>query len=146
MTSTLTPVSVPRDTQVSTVMEVSVSYPIAISAGLFLILRVVLFSQKDLANANYLCTGTDLIYKIPVKNASTLYKIAVLCVCFDLIYFYVDVSLLYFGIALFTDVDECVSAPCQNSGSCIDQINGYLCQCAPGYTDLQCQTGTHLIL
>ena len=39
------------------------------------------------------------------------------------------------------DVDECVSAPCQNGGTCVDQVNGYLCQCAPGYTDLQCQTG-----
>ena len=23
----------------------------------------------------------------------------------------------------------------------MDQVNGYLCQCAPGYTDLQCWTG-----
>ena len=41
----------------------------------------------------------------------------------------------------FTDTDECASGPCQNGGTCIDQVNGYLCQCAPGYTDLQCQTG-----
>ena len=40
-----------------------------------------------------------------------------------------------------TDIDECASGPCQNDGTCIDQVNGYLCQCAPGYTDLQCQTG-----
>ena len=40
-----------------------------------------------------------------------------------------------------TDIDECSSAPCQNGGTCIDQVNSYLCQCAPGYTDLQCQTG-----
>ena len=39
------------------------------------------------------------------------------------------------------DIDECVSVPCQNGGTCVDQINGYLCQCEPGYTDLQCQTG-----
>ena len=38
------------------------------------------------------------------------------------------------------DVDECVSGPCQNGGTCVDQVNGYLCQCVPGYTDLQCQT------
>ena len=41
----------------------------------------------------------------------------------------------------FSDIDECVSTPCQNGGTCKDQVNGYLCQCAPGYTDLQCQTG-----
>ena len=39
------------------------------------------------------------------------------------------------------DIDECASAPCQNGGTCVDQVNGYLCQCAPGYTDLECQTG-----
>lgn len=45
----------------------------------------------------------------------------------------------------FADIDECVSAPCQNGGTCVDQVNGYLCQCAPGYTDLQCQTGKDMI-
>ena len=44
-------------------------------------------------------------------------------------------------IVLSTDIDECASAPCQNGATCLDQVNGYLCQCAPGYTDLQCQTG-----
>ena len=39
------------------------------------------------------------------------------------------------------DVDECASGPCQNGGTCVDQVNGYLCHCAPGYVDLQCQTG-----
>ena len=42
---------------------------------------------------------------------------------------------------LSTDIDECASAPCQNGGTCIDQINGYMCQCVPGYTDVLCQTG-----
>nr|KAG5712306.1 hypothetical protein BaRGS_023885 [Batillaria attramentaria] len=36
-------------------------------------------------------------------------------------------------------VDECLSGPCQNGGSCQDQVNGYLCQCPPGYSGLQCQ-------
>ena len=40
-----------------------------------------------------------------------------------------------------TDIDECSSDPCQNGGTCVDQVNGYLCQCSPGYTDLQCKTG-----
>ena len=43
------------------------------------------------------------------------------------------------------DIDECASAPCQNGGTCVDQVNGYLCQCAPGYTDLQCQTGEKVV-
>ena len=40
-----------------------------------------------------------------------------------------------------TDIDECATDPCQNGGTCIDQVNGYQCQCTAGYTDLQCQTG-----
>ena len=58
-----------------------------------------------------------------------------------------DVSLYLKQVnCCFTDIDECASAPCQNGGTCIDQVNGYLCQCAPGYTDLQCQTGTNVIV
>ena len=49
--------------------------------------------------------------------------------------------LFIFYVSEHPDIDECASAPCQNGGTCVDQVNGYLCQCAPGYTDLQCQTG-----
>ena len=48
---------------------------------------------------------------------------------------------LFYCVMTFTDIDEGASGPCQNGGTCIDQVNGYQCQCAPGYTDLQCQTG-----
>ena len=47
----------------------------------------------------------------------------------------------HFFYFICEDIDECVSAPCQNGGTCKDQVNGYLCQCAPGYTDLHCQIG-----
>ena len=46
-----------------------------------------------------------------------------------------------FFFSSLLDIDECASGPCQNGGTCVDQVNGYLCQCAPGYADLQCQTG-----
>uniref|UniRef100_A0A8K9WM15 Notch receptor 2 n=1 Tax=Oncorhynchus mykiss TaxID=8022 RepID=A0A8K9WM15_ONCMY len=32
--------------------------------------------------------------------------------------------------------DECQSSPCQHSGSCVDRLNGYSCQCRPGFTGL----------
>ena len=47
----------------------------------------------------------------------------------------------FYCVLTFIDIDECASSPCQNGGTCVDQVNDYLCQCAPGYTELQCQTG-----
>ena len=42
-------------------------------------------------------------------------------------------------VFIFTDIDECASNPCQNGGVCIDGINGYTCNCAPGYTGVNCE-------
>ena len=33
----------------------------------------------------------------------------------------------------FTDINECASSPCQFGGSCVDEVNGYSCNCADGY-------------
>ena len=41
------------------------------------------------------------------------------------------------------DIDECESNPCENGGTCTDAVNGYSCECAPGFTDANCQTGTY---
>ena len=40
----------------------------------------------------------------------------------------------------FTDINECESQPCQNSGTCEDQVNSFKCDCVEGYTGLQCET------
>lgn len=29
-------------------------------------------------------------------------------------------------------IDECISQPCQNNGTCVDQHNGYKCFCLSG--------------
>ena len=42
---------------------------------------------------------------------------------------------------LFSEINECVSNPCKNSATCIDQINQYVCQCRPGYTGELCEQG-----
>ena len=36
------------------------------------------------------------------------------------------------------EFDECLSRPCQNNGSCINEINGYTCVCQPGFTGTEC--------
>merc|ERR1712226_611584 len=37
------------------------------------------------------------------------------------------------------DIDKCDSSPCQNGGSCTDEINGYTCNCADGYDGFHCE-------
>ena len=37
------------------------------------------------------------------------------------------------------DVDECVSNPCQNQGTCIDQLGGYICDCDVNFSGEHCE-------
>jgi hypothetical protein len=39
------------------------------------------------------------------------------------------------------EIVECASSPCQNGGTCTDQVNAYSCECPPGFTGPECQTG-----
>jgi len=36
------------------------------------------------------------------------------------------------------DIDECESSPCANNGECIDEINGYQCNCTNGFINSHC--------
>ena len=42
---------------------------------------------------------------------------------------------------VFLDVDECVSDPCVNGGSCINKPLSFECRCPPGYVGDRCQYG-----
>ena len=40
------------------------------------------------------------------------------------------------------DIDDCADEPCQNGGTCVDQVNGFVCMCEDGFEGDVCQTGT----
>ena len=44
--------------------------------------------------------------------------------------------MLFYFIA---DINECSPNPCLNGATCVDGINGYTCNCQPGYTGVNCQ-------
>ena len=39
------------------------------------------------------------------------------------------------------DIDDCVNHTCANSGSCVDGLSNYSCDCMPGYTGVHCEAG-----
>ena len=43
------------------------------------------------------------------------------------------------GPLVILDIDDCASNPCQNKATCTDLVDGYRCQCLPGYTGKQCK-------
>ena len=46
--------------------------------------------------------------------------------------------LALFDCCICTDIDECELDPCLNGGTCVDQVNEFICECAPGYTGSTC--------
>ncbi|CAL8396008.1 unnamed protein product [Boreogadus saida] len=37
------------------------------------------------------------------------------------------------------NIDDCQSNPCQNGGTCIDEINSFVCLCLPSYGGTTCE-------
>lgn len=48
----------------------------------------------------------------------------------------------FVGRACEINVNDCSVDPCENGGVCVDIVDGYMCNCEPGYTGKRCQ---HLI-
>lgn len=39
-----------------------------------------------------------------------------------------------------SDINECVSSPCLNGGTCVDEVNQFSCVCSKGWSGPTCQT------
>ena len=37
------------------------------------------------------------------------------------------------------DIDDCLSQPCQNNGTCQDRVNDYTCDCVVGFNGTNCE-------
>ena len=48
-------------------------------------------------------------------------------------------------LCIISDIDECAASPCQNQGTCTDQVNDYTCECVAGFIGDDCETGEYPI-
>ena len=49
------------------------------------------------------------------------------------------------NIKLFIFIDiACRSSPCLNGGECIEGVVGYFCECASGFTGVNCETSKYI--
>ena len=58
----------------------------------------------------------------------------------------IPVGKYLYVVRCLSDIDECASNPCENGGSCVDDVGSFLCNCSAGYSDFVCSTGRPDIL
>ena len=64
------------------------------------------------------------------------------CVCvYVYVCVYVCVCVCMCVYVRTTDINECLSSPCENNGTCYDEVNGFICSCSAGFNGTFCETG-----
>ena len=45
-----------------------------------------------------------------------------------------------FSCIRISDINECASEPCENGGTCIDEVDGFECDCTAAFGGTFCET------
>ena len=81
-------------------------------------------------------------FKLPKKGRNIFLLLQLFILQILLLLFLSSVAAINFlRYLLKTDIDDCTSHPCKNNGTCTDRMNGFNCNCAPGFNGTQCETG-----
>lgn len=56
-------------------------------------------------------------------------------------FFFCLYPLIKINTSVLSDMDECLSGPCQNGATCTNGENQFTCDCAPGWNGVTCDTG-----
>ena len=46
-----------------------------------------------------------------------------------------------FFYLIVLDIDDCADEPCENGGTCVDQVDSFVCKCALGFEGDECEIG-----
>ena len=71
------------------------------------------------------------------SQANTYWQVAA-----DHLKMHIDLPCDFLRSSLLTDDNNCSPSPCQNGGTCEDQVHGFICLCADGYEGTTCETNS----
>lgn len=97
--------------------------------------------QVKLVSQNYSNTGHCEIY-----SRNTLMREECLWAADDRSHFVINRPLSFNAVKArfsvhFPDINECISNPCMNGGTCEDEVNSYRCICIDGWIGDTCEIG-----
>ncbi len=59
--------------------------------------------------------------------------------------YFVLIHLMHVKLMFTVDIDECLSSPCANNGTCDDEVGNFICDCQQGFTGETCEVGRLLL-